>query len=95
MKNNRLTRFFKRIMARKNRNVAIVALARKLICIIHHLLVNQELYDMGLEKATKSKPKKNTRVQGSPSEDQLQDKVTAIVDAYYRINAKCVSKGGG
>jgi len=95
MKNNRLTRFFKRIKARKNHNVAIVALARKLICIIHHLLVNQELYDMGLEKAIKSKRKKNAQAQGSSSEDQLQDRVAAIVDAYYRINAKSVLDGGG
>jgi hypothetical protein len=28
-------------------------------------------------------------------EDQLQDKVAAIVDAYYRLDAKNVSKGGG
>jgi transposase len=95
MKHNRFTGFFNRIMARKNRNVAIVALARKLICIIYHLLVNQELYDPGLKKATKSKSKRNAQAQESSSEDQLQDKVAAIVDAYYRINAKNVSKGGG
>jgi transposase len=95
MKHNRFTGFFNRIMARKNRNVAIVALARKLICIIYHLLVNQELYDPGLKKATKSKSKRNAQAQESSSEDQLQDKVAAIVDAYYRIDAKNVSKGGG
>lgn len=93
MKNTRFTRFFKRIMARKNYNVAIVALARKLICIIYHLLVNQELYEAGNERATKAKTKKN--VQGSSSENQLEDKVAAIVDAYYRINTKSAPKGGG
>jgi hypothetical protein len=50
---------------------------------------------MGLEKAIKSKCKKNAQAQGSSSEDQLQDRVAAIVDAYYRINAKSVLDGGG
>ena len=95
MKNNKLTRFFKRIEARKNRNVAIIALARKLICLIYHLLVNQELYEDGHEKAAKSKSRKNAQAQESSSEDQLQDKVAAIVDAYYRVNEKRAVKGGG
>jgi len=95
MKHNRFTGFFNRIMARKNRNVAIIALARKLICIIYHLLINQELFNPGLKKTTKSKSKRNAQAQESSMEDQLQDSVAAIVDAYYRINAKSVSKGGG
>lgn len=93
MKNNRLTRFFKRLEARKNRNVAIIALARKLICLIYHLLVNQELYEDGREKTTKSKSKKKDR-DSSPG-DLLQDRVAAIVDAYYCMNKKKVLKGGG
>jgi transposase len=95
MKNNKLTRFFKRLEARKNRNVAIIALARKLICLIYHLLVNQELYKDGLQKATKSKSKEKAQAQEPSLEDQLQDKVAAIVDAYYRLDAKNVSNGGG
>jgi hypothetical protein len=95
MKNNRLTRFFKRLEAWKNRNVAITALARKLICLIYHLLVNQELFNPGLKETTKSKSKRNAQAQESSMEDQLQDKVAAIVDAYYRVNAKSVSNGGG
>jgi transposase len=93
MKNTRFTRFFKRIMARKNHNVAIVALARKLICLIYHLLINQELYEDGRDKAMKSKPKE--KAQGSFPENQLEDKVAAIVDAYYHMNPKSVLMGGG
>ena len=93
MKNTKFTRFFKRIMARKNYNVAIIALARKLICIIFHLLVNQELYDGDSNRATESKA--NEKVPASFSEDLLQDKVAAIVDAYYRVNQKSVLKEGG
>jgi transposase len=93
MKNTKFTRFFKRIMARKNYNVAITALARKLICIIYHLLVNQELYEVDCDKTTESQPDKNARV--SFSEKQLQDKVAAIVDAYYRVNQRNALEGGG
>ena len=93
MKNTKFTRFFKRIMARKNYNVAITALARKLICIIYHLLVNQELYEVDCDKTTASQPDKNARV--SFSEKQLQDKVAAIVDAYYRVNQRDTLEGGG
>jgi len=75
--------------------VAIIALARKLICLIHHLLVNQELFDMGFEISRRSQQKKNDRDQELSSEDLLQDRVAAIVDAYYRINAKSTSEGGG
>jgi len=41
MKNTRLSRFFQRLSKKKEHNVAIVAVARKLICLIHHLLINQ------------------------------------------------------
>ncbi len=92
MKSTKLSRFFKRIMARKNYNVAIVALARKLICIIHHLLVNQELYEDDNHKTIASKPDAN---RASFSETLLQDRVAGIVDAYYRLNRGGALKGGG
>jgi len=44
MKNTRLTRFFQRLSKKKEHNVAIIAVAGKLICLIYHLLINQELY---------------------------------------------------
>lgn len=91
--NNKLTRYFHRMVARKNRNVAIIALARKIICLIHHLLVNQELFEDCLEKAIRSKRKKKDR-ESSPI-DQLQDRAAAIVDAYYDMNTKKLLDGGG
>jgi NAD(P)H-hydrate repair Nnr-like enzyme with NAD(P)H-hydrate dehydratase domain len=36
--------------------------------------------------------RKKAQAQEPSSEDQLQDKVAAIVDAYYRLDAKSVSK---
>lgn len=33
--------------SKKGSNVAVVALARKVLCILHHLLTNQEMYQEG------------------------------------------------
>jgi hypothetical protein len=41
---SKLRKFYIRIRARKGAKVAIVALARKILCILHHLLMNQEMY---------------------------------------------------
>jgi transposase len=40
-KGSKLSKFFLRIRARKGHNVAVVALARKILCVLHHLLVNR------------------------------------------------------
>ena len=53
-KKSKLKRFFLRIQAKKGSKVAAVALARKVLCILHHLLINQEMYQ-------EDEDKKNTR----------------------------------
>jgi transposase len=53
-KSSKLKRFFQRIRAKKGYNVAIVALARKVLCIIYHLLINREMYDDGVIRKGKS-----------------------------------------
>jgi transposase len=88
MGKSRLSRFFQRLSAKKERNVAIIAVARKLICLIHHLLINQELYqeDDGSKKKFQS-----ARSGQEPSllqEESLTDKVAAIVDAFYHLSAR-------
>jgi len=82
---SRLHRFFQRLRARKNYNVAIVALARKLICLIHHLLTNRELYQEN--DCEKKKPETSECDVGSSSltEESLGDRVAAIVDAIYSL----------
>jgi transposase len=40
----KLKNFFQRIKARQGFKKAIVALARKILCILHHLLINREPY---------------------------------------------------
>ncbi len=93
MSGNRLTRFFQRLRARKNYNVAITALARKLLSIIYHLLINQELYQENNDTTTASKPVKKDLLHLSDKE-RLKDGIAAIVDAFYHLKRK-YPKGGG
>jgi transposase len=94
MSNNKLARFFHRLRTRKNYNVAITALARKLISIIYHLLINQELYHENSCTAATSKPVKKDLLYLS-KEEQLKDGVAAIVDAFYHLNNRSSLEGGG
>jgi len=85
MKNTRLSRFFKRLSKKKEHNVAIIAVARKLICLIHHLLINQELYqEVDCRKRRTSRDK--SCQEPSFQEEHLTDKVAAIVDAFYGLS---------
>lgn len=81
MSKNNLSSFFHRLRARKNYNVAIsFVLARKLISIIFHLLINQELYQEDNCKRLKQNPSRRTL--RSSKEEQFKDGVAAIVDAF-------------
>jgi transposase len=84
MKKTRLSRFFQRLIKKKERNVAIIAVARKLICLIYHLLINQELY---LEGECRKRGSSQDKSCQAPSfkEEQLTDRVAAIVDAFYHL----------
>jgi transposase len=42
---SKLRKFYLRVRSKKGAKVAIVALARKILCILHHLLTNQEMYE--------------------------------------------------
>lgn len=42
---SKLRKFYLRVRARRGANVAIVAQARKILRILHHLLMNQEMYE--------------------------------------------------
>ena len=44
VRNSQLRRFYLRVKARKGGKIAIVALARKILAIIYHILANREPY---------------------------------------------------
>ena len=85
MKNTRHSKFYNRLSKKKEHNVAIIAVARKLICLIHHLLTNQELYqEADCMKRGKSRDKS---CQETPfQEEHMTDKIAAIVDAFYGMS---------
>jgi len=69
-------------------------LARKLITIIYHLLINQELYQENNCNTATSKPVKKDLLYLS-KEERLKDGVAAIVDAFYHLKNKSSLEGGG
>jgi len=86
MNKTALSRFFKRLAKKKERNVAIIAVARKLICLIYHLLINQELYQEDGECRKRGSSHDKSCHASSLQEEQLTDKVAAIVDAFYHLD---------
>ncbi|MDD4162367.1 MAG: IS110 family transposase [Methanothrix sp.] len=84
-----LKRFYLRIMARRGKNIATVALARKMLVVLHHLLINQEIYeDDGLAKP------RNVKVSFSegPNFPSLDEMIKVLVDAGYFVKKE--SLGG-
>src|SRR5512136_2032230 len=53
---SKLKKFFLRVQAKKGHNVAAVALARKVLCILHHLLMNREMFQEEGVETKKTKP---------------------------------------
>ena len=88
---SRFRRFFLRIKARKGHNVAVVALARKILCILYHLLMNQEMYqEDGITKSRQSKIDwSSVRI----DKMSLQSMIEIIAKAGYEVK-KIKGQGG-
>jgi hypothetical protein len=79
--NSRLRLFFLRVAARRGRKKAYVALARKILCIIHHLLITGEEYvEEGFAKRFK--------VRMRPLESiPLEEMAKILIGAGYLVQA--------
>ncbi len=65
--------------------MATIALARKILCILYHLLINQEMYEEATIK--KSKPSKNGIMKSSlPREMNLEDMIEVIRQSGYSVD---------
>ena len=84
-KNSVLKRFFLRIQTKRGPKKAAVALARKVLCILHHLLMNREMYQENGK--TKSKPVKFDRT-SSPIQMTEQDMIDVLSNAGYIIKKR-------
>ena len=81
-KGGKLKKFFLKIRAKKGHLVAIVALARKVLCILYHLLVNQEMYEEdGLAARKDALILKKTDRQIPPIEEMIR----YVVQAGYEV----------
>jgi transposase len=89
-RNSKLKRFFLRVKSKKGSNVAVVALARKVLCILHHLLTNREKYK---EDGINKKVKIDVGNEFSQREMDLEEMITYIVRAGYEVRKG--STGGG
>jgi hypothetical protein len=67
----RLKAFFQRIKARHGYRKAIVALARKILCILHHLLTNKEPYTEDGETPIKNARLPKDRNQATMTADEM------------------------
>jgi len=86
-----LKRFYFRIKGRHGAKVAIVALARKVICILHHLIVNREMFeDVGTNKSKRNKPGRSF----SSPEPTITDAIQILVRAGYAIQKRSEREGG-
>ena len=85
---SKLKKFFLRVQAKKGNKKAIVALARKLVCILHHLLVNREKYlDVYASKTRKVK-KINPCNNSAPIMMTEQDMINVLMNAGYVVKHK-------
>lgn len=80
---SKLRKYYLRIKAKSGHNVAIVALARKILCILHHLLMKREKY-VEDDGSSKSKSKKNYRT-ASPKVMDIQEMIDVIIQCGYEV----------
>jgi len=88
---SKLKKFFLRIKARRGAKIGIVALARKVLCILYHLLIRREFYQDDLL----SEPRciKNPRLNTIKAMD-LDEMIRTIVQAGYEVRKnECLESG--
>lgn len=85
LRNSKLKRFFMRINAKKGKQKAAVALARKILCILHHLLIHREKYQE--DGTTKAKSVKLDWT-SSPIKMTEQEMINVLANAGYIILKK-------
>jgi transposase len=86
-----LKRFFRRVQAKKGYNVAAVALARKVLCILYHLLMNREMYQEDEVIKTKSI---GIDPSSSPTKMGFEEMIQVLVKAGYEIRKISSGTGG-
>jgi transposase len=87
----KLKRFFLRIKARRGLKIGVVALARKVLCILYHLLIHQELYHDELLGKPRSVRHSSASQITSMSLDEM---IKTIIKAGYEVRRNEYMGGG-
>ena len=82
--NTTFRKFFNRIAYRKGANTATVALARKILCILWHLLVKNELYEDPIKNAKQIKHQLAIRFSKNSPAD-VQKAIDFILDSGFKV----------
>lgn len=89
-RNSRLRKFFLRIQAKKGTKKATVALARKVLCILHHLLMNGEKYQEDDVNKTNSNKSDQTH---QPIKISFDEMISVLTRAGYEVSLTPMRKG--
>ena len=90
-RDTRLKKFFLRIKARRGTKIGVVALARKVLCILYHLLIHQETYHDDLL----GKPRKIKHLSAySTTSMSLDGLIKTIIKAGYEVRKNEYLEGG-
>ena len=87
---SKLKNFFLRIQAKKGTNIAAVALARKVLCIVHHLLTVQEMY----QEEERDKDDEVERLHIPKQMMSLDDMIRYVAKAGYEVRKRTPGSGG-
>jgi transposase len=87
---SKLKNFFLRIQAKKGTNIAAVALARKVLCIVHHLLTVQEMY----QEEERDKDDEVERLHIPKQMMSLDDMIRYVAKAGYEVRKRTPEAGG-
>jgi transposase len=80
-RNSRLKKFFLRVKARRGMKIGVVALARKVLCILYHLLISQETY----QDDSLSKPRSVRYSNVQSTSMSLDEMIKTIIKAGYEV----------
>jgi transposase len=90
-RDTKLKKFFLRIKARRGTKIGVVALARKVLCILYHLLIHQEIYHDDLL----GKPRKIKHLSAySTTSMSLDEMIKTIIKAGYEVRKTEYLEGG-
>ena len=81
-RDSKLKKFFLRIKARRGTKICVVALARKVLCILYHLLIRQETYQDDLLEKPRCVKRSSLHSTTSMSFDEM---IKTVIKAGYEV----------